>query len=118
MGRLWGNRGFPGWEEISGLYNASLDDVELRTGDSPLELKIYSRRQGGQLAFGPASGLIAVSTLSPRTGELLGESVLKGCPLSAPCFEDLQHIGLNLGTGRKRPVRRYPPETETSAPIL
>lgn len=30
-------------KEISGLYNASLDDVELRTGDSPLELKIYSR---------------------------------------------------------------------------
>lgn len=34
-------------KEISGLYNASLDDVELRTGDSPLELKIYSRDGAG-----------------------------------------------------------------------
>lgn len=30
---------------IAALYNASLDDVELRQGKSPLELEIYSRRQ-------------------------------------------------------------------------
>ena len=30
-------------KEISALYNASLEDVELRTGDSPLDLKIYSK---------------------------------------------------------------------------
>ena len=59
-------------KEISGLYNASLDDVELRTGDSPLELKIYSRDGAGNWLLVQRPDLIAVSTLSPRPGELRG----------------------------------------------
>ena len=91
-------------KEISGLYNASLDDVELRTGDSPLELKIYSRDGAGNWLLVQRPELIAVSTLSPRPGELLGAAL---CRLRD--FEDLQQHGPELGTGRKRPVRRYLP---------
>ena len=83
-------------KEISGLYNASLDDVELRTGDSPLELKIYSRDGAGNWLLVQRPELIAVSTLSPRPGELLGESVLKGLPfVSSVLLKIYNSMGLN-----------------------
>ena len=95
-------------KEISGLYNASLDDVELRTGDSPLELKIYSRDGAGNWLLVQRPELIAVSTLSPRPGELLGESVLKGLPfVSSVLLKIYNSMGLNWErVGRYLPARR------------
>lgn len=72
MGRLWGKSWFQDGKEISGLYNASLDDVELRTGDSPLELKIYSRDGAGNWLLVQRPELIAVSTLAPGPANCWG----------------------------------------------
>ena len=93
--------------------------MELRTGDSPLELKIYSRDGAGNWLLVQRPELIAVSTLSPRPGELLGESVLKGLPfVSSVLLKIYNSMGLNwerVGTsGSPLPTS---PETETSAPI-
>ena len=62
---------------IAALYNASLDDVELRQGKSPLELEIYSRRQR---ALVKNSELILHTALNPKPGRVYGTSVLKGLP--------------------------------------
>lgn len=83
-------------KEISALYNASLEDVELRTGDGPLDLKIYSKDGAGNWLLVQRPELIAVSTLSPRPGELLGESILKGLPfISSVLLKIYNSIGLN-----------------------
>lgn len=83
-------------KEISALYNASLEDVELRTGDSPLDLKIYSRDGAGNWLLVQRPELISVSTLSPRPGDLLGESILKGLPfVSSVLLKIYNSIGLN-----------------------
>lgn len=82
--------------EISALYNASLEDVELRTGDSPLDLKIYSKDGAGNWLLVQRPELISVSTLSPRPGDLLGESILKGLPfVSSVLLKIYNSIGLN-----------------------
>ncbi len=78
-------------KEISGLYNASLDDVELRTGDSPLELKIYSRERGGQRLWSRSAD--RRFTLSPRPGECWGNLFLKGLPF----VSSVQQHGPELG---------------------
>ena len=72
MGRLWGKSWFQDGKEISGLYNASLDDVELRTGDSPLELKIYSRDGAGNWLLVQRPELIAVLPLAPGPANCWG----------------------------------------------
>lgn len=83
-------------KEISALYNASLEDVELRTGDSPLDLNIYSRDGAGNWLLVQRPELICVSTLSPRPGDLLGESILKGLPfVSSVLLKIYNSIGLN-----------------------
>ena len=83
-------------KEISALYNASLEDVELRTGESPLDLKIYSRDGAGNWLLVQRPELISVSTLSPRPGDLLGESILKGLPfVSSVLLKIYNSIGLN-----------------------
>ncbi len=80
---------------IAALYNSNLDDVELRRGDDPLTLRIFSRRSGSAVPVRNPS-LILVSALNPSPGEIYGVSVLRGLPFVSDILMKIFHsIGEN-----------------------
>lgn len=83
---------------IAALYNASLSDVELRQGDSPLELKIYARGVGESVPV-KNSGLILHTALNPEPGRAYGTSALRGLPFVS---DILLKIFNTIGTNWER----------------
>ncbi len=65
--------------EICALYNASLEDVELKEHDSPLNIGVYVRNSNG-LCEVACPELILLSALNAKPGCISGESILKGLP--------------------------------------
>lgn len=65
---------------IAALYNASLDSVELKCGDSPLDLLICSRSGVGEAVPVKNPSLILHTALNPALGKAYGRSILRGLP--------------------------------------
>lgn len=65
---------------IAALYNASLDSVELKCGDSPLDLLICSRSGVGEAVPVKNQSLILHTALNPAPGKAYGRSILRGLP--------------------------------------
>ncbi len=65
---------------IVALYNASLDSVELKCGDSPLDLLICSRSGVGEAVPVKNPSLILHTALNPAPGKAYGRSILRGLP--------------------------------------
>ena len=65
--------------EISALYNASLDDIVLKRGNNPLDVRIYRKEIEGNVPI-DMDELISICTLSPKPGNVYGTSLLKGLP--------------------------------------
>lgn len=65
---------------IAALYNASLDSVELKCGDSPLDLLICSRSGVGEAVPVKNPSLILHTALNPAPGKAYGRSILRGLP--------------------------------------
>ena len=65
---------------IAALYNASLDSVELKCGDSPLDLLICSRSGVGEAVPVKNPSLILHTALNPAPGTAYGRSILRGLP--------------------------------------
>lgn len=65
---------------IAALYNASLDSVELKCGDSPLDLLICSRSGVGEVVPVKNPSLILHTALNPAPGKAYGRSILRGLP--------------------------------------
>lgn len=65
---------------IAALYNASLDSVELKCGDSPLDLLICSRSRVGEAVPVKNPSLILHTALNPAPGKAYGRSILRGLP--------------------------------------
>lgn len=81
--------------EIEALYNASLEAVELKAGNDPLNVNIY-RREIGRIVPVSAKELISICTLSPKAGEIYGTSILKGLPfVSGILLKIFNTIGTN-----------------------
>lgn len=99
---------------VEALYNASLDDVELRADGSPLDVRVYRREIGGTVPVS-AQELISVCTLSPKAGEIYGTSILKGLPfVSGILLKIFNTIGTNWErVGNVRFAVTYKP-TDTS----
>ena len=64
--------------EFAALYNASLDDVELRT-NGPLEIVVRRREAGGSVPVRYPE-LVLCTALNPPPGSAAGVSVLHGLP--------------------------------------
>lgn len=80
--------------EIGALYNASLDDVELRE-TAPLELCICRREAGGGVPVAYPE-LVLASALDPPPGCARGVSLLHGLPfVSGILMQIYQTIGTN-----------------------
>lgn len=65
---------------ITALYNASLEDIELKTDGNPLKVDVYVRNGGAGYKKAPFRELILLSTLSPAPGSITGESILDSLP--------------------------------------
>lgn len=65
---------------IAALYNADLDSIELRHGNSPLDVAIFSRNSSGECVPIKNPALILLTSLNPKPGEIYGTSILKGLP--------------------------------------
>lgn len=65
--------------EISALYNASLDDIVLKRGNNPLDVRIYRKEIERNVPI-DMDELISICTLSPKPGNVYGTSLLKGLP--------------------------------------
>ena len=79
------------------LYNASLYDVEIKQGDTPLDLKIMSKNSDGTLNEVKYPQLVLVSMLNPVNGRAQGTSILKGLPfVSSVLLKIFNTIGVNF----------------------
>ena len=66
-------------KRIAALYNASVEDVEIREGSSPLDLVICTKGDG-VLTPVKYSELVFATLLNPEPGTVRGSSLLKGLP--------------------------------------
>ncbi len=64
---------------ISALYNASLDDVEIRADKTPLDLTVC-RNDMGQITPVKYQNLVLATLLNPKAGAVCGTSILSGLP--------------------------------------
>ncbi len=64
---------------ISMLYNASLDDVEIRADKSPLDI-LVCRNDSGVLTPVKYQNLVMATLLNPKSGTVHGTSILSGLP--------------------------------------
>lgn len=100
--------------DIAALYNVPLDAVELREGDDPLELKIYSR---GGVKEAEHPELILTTLLNPEPGTIRGSSILKGLPfVSEILMKIFDCVGQNFErAGNVRFAVTYNPPAGASA---
>ncbi|MBQ6387915.1 MAG: phage portal protein [Ruminococcus sp.] len=69
----------PDGGSIAALYNAKLDDVEIRADGSPLNLLVCRRDTGGSVPV-KYQNLVVVSLLNQQSGTARGTSLLRGLP--------------------------------------
>ena len=67
-------------KNISALYNASLDDVQIISDGNPLDIKICTQNSDGSLSPVKYPALVLCSSIMPEPGQIYGTSVLKGLP--------------------------------------
>lgn len=103
-------------KEVAALYNACLDDVQLRTGESPLNLIILSKNEDGEFVPIKYPELVVVSALNPDPGHIYGNSVLQGLPFISDILLKIYHtIGMNWErVGNVRFAVTYKPSSESS----
>lgn len=83
-------------EDIVALYNAPLENVELTTDKSPIELKICKKNPDGSSEEVKYPELILVSSFNPDPGNVYGNSILKGLPFISNILLKIFHsIGVN-----------------------
>lgn len=110
---------------IKALYNASLDDVEIKADKSPLDL-IVCRNDSGTAVPVKYQQLVLASLLNPKAGTVHGTSILKGLPfVSAILLRIFSSIKTNWErVGDVRFAVTYNPEsrdnvfTEESAKLI
>ena len=101
---------------VAALYNAPLDAVELRTGDSPLDVRILCR--GAVTAHEVEHPeRIVYTLLNPEPGTLKGKSILSGLPfVSELLMKVFDCMGQNFDrAGNVRYAVTYQPPAGASA---
>ncbi len=82
--------------KIEALYNASLYNVDLSTGNNPLKIKINRKNSDGTMSKVKYPELVLISTLNPEPGEIYGNSIMKGLPFVSDILLKIYNsIGIN-----------------------
>lgn len=102
--------------EIGALYNACLDNIELRAEKNPLDVTVCRRDSGGKSTPAPNQSLLCVTPLNPQPGEICGTSVLKGLPfVGGILLKIFQTVGINWErVGNIRFAVTYKPPNDLS----
>ncbi|MCI1965732.1 MAG: serine/threonine protein phosphatase [Oscillospiraceae bacterium] len=97
---------------LRALYNASLDDVELRCA-SPLSIEVRRRESGASQAV-KYPELVFCSALNPPPGSAQGISILRGLPFISRILIQIFHaVGVNWKRlGSVRFSVTYKPDTD------
>lgn len=105
-----------GLTDIVALYNASLNDIELKYDISPLDLLIYSKDKEGEFVPIRYPELVLVSALNPDPGKVYGNSILRGLPFISDILLKIYNtIGLNWErVGNVRFAVTYKPPSDSS----
>lgn len=83
-------------DDIAALYNASLEEVEVRQGKTPLQTEIVLRGAGSEKPLRRPE-LVLFSALNPPAGEISGVSLLRGLPfISSILLKIYRSIGQNF----------------------
>lgn len=100
--------------EIVGLYNAPLENVELKEGKDSLDPEILIRTQTGELVYPNYPHLIFFTPLNPKSGEVKGRSLLSGLEFFASILTTVyKSIGQNFErAGNVRYAVNYNPPAE------
>lgn len=84
----------PGGGTVAALYNAGLDDVELKAA-SPLRIDVY-RREAGESVRVKYPELVLCSALNPPPGSARGVSLLRGLPFVSGILVQIYNtVGVN-----------------------
>lgn len=99
----------PGGGTVAALYNAALDDVELRQ-ETPLKTAVYRKEAGGSVKIRYPE-LVVCSALNPPPGSAQGVSLLRGLPFVSGILVQIYNtIGVNWErTGNVRFAVTYKP---------
>lgn len=82
--------------DIAALYNASLEQVEVKAGKNPLQAEI-TLRGAGQAKPLRRPELILFSALNPPAGQAIGVSLLRGLPfVSSVLLKIFRSVGQNF----------------------
>ena len=101
---------------VAALYNAPVDSIELRQGESPVDTRIFVRGFG-QPREAERPELILVSLLNPEPGTTQGSSIMKGLPfVSDILMKIFDCVGQNFErAGNVRFAVTYNPPAGASA---
>lgn len=101
--------------DVAALYNAPLSAIELRRGDNPLDVRIFTHGVGMSREV-PHPELVLISLLNPEPGTLRGRSLLQGLPFISEILMKIFHsVGQNFErAGNVRFAVNYRPPTGSS----
>ena len=101
---------------VAALYNAPLEAVELRLGDNPLDVRVFSRGHGAPAEV-ERPELITYTLLNPEPGKLKGNSILSGLPfVSELLMKVFESVGQNFDrAGNVRFAVTYHPPAGSSS---
>ncbi len=96
-----------------GLYNARLEDIELRRAENAFDIELCVR-DGGELYPVKKPSLVLLSVLNPEAGQLSGNSLLKGLPfVSSVLVKIFNTLGTNWDRlGNVRFAVTYKPQDD------
>ena len=89
----------PKGENIYALYQARLSDVQIKPGDTPLEVSIGSASRSGEFEPVKYPQLVLFTPLNPPPGEIRGVSLLRSLPFVTGILLKIFH---SLGTNFQR----------------
>lgn len=98
---------------VAALYNASLEDIEIRPGDTPLQVKLFCRDTAGLRPVEDLE-LVLFSALNPPPSKPTGVSILRGLPfVSSILLKIFRSVGQNFDRmGNLRYAVTYKPTAD------
>lgn len=86
----------PRRDNIAALFNASLNDLEVKAEENPLSACVCMRNESGKLVPVKYPEFVLLTALNPQPGKAVGMSLLKGLPfVSGVLLKIYNSIGLN-----------------------
>ncbi len=84
-------------EGIAALYNVPLENILIRQGENPLDVKLFANSRMGEAVELAHPERVLYTALNPKAGSVQGRSLLEGLPfVSSVLLNIYQAIGQNF----------------------